>query len=206
MNDGVVLLKKMLDDEKVASEDLKAELRTEKENSKTLISAQCTIDELKKEATQKDDLIAQLEGAMKKSDSELRAQLRQREGEFKSQMNLIMKDNAVVLKRCRELEAAVGELTTALNVAVKSREAQKILVENGNQEILRLKQEHEVDIALRQDTKEQTDVLLKEKDAKYEQLRNENDTLLKEAVDNRNRITDMETGLQSVKKDLAQAQ
>jgi kinesin family protein 15 len=143
LNEGVVLLKTLLDDEKErgarAADALRAELAAERaERERDALAAQAqslaqssSMEELRREAGERDEFILQLEGGMQKSDSELKEQLRVREGEFKTKMNLVLKDNAVLLKRCRELEGALTEFRVTLDVAVKSREAQKILVENS---------------------------------------------------------------------------
>ena len=99
----------MLDEANGVADVLRAELEGEKSKTEGLQATETLVEELRRDIAEKDDFIKQLEGGMKKSDSELKEQLRLREGEFKDKMNLVMKDNTVLLKRCRELESAVAE-------------------------------------------------------------------------------------------------
>lgn len=105
----------MLDEANGAADELRVDLESEKVKAEGFQAMETLTEELRREIAEKDDFIKQLEGGMKKSDSELKEQLRLREGEFKDKMNLVMKDNTVLLKRCRELESAVAEFQVSIN-------------------------------------------------------------------------------------------
>jgi hypothetical protein len=203
LQQGVISMQKLLEDANQAASKARLDAAIAKEQSTQAIQSQT--EEFRRLLADKDEIIKDLESGISKADSELREQQFKREAEHRDKFNKAMKDNTILLKRCRELESALDDCQTTLDVALKNRDAQKVLLENAQLHANSIKAESETKVQSKQaeidnlmidlekSKRDQLDIA-----ATVERLTAENTTLA-------DRVEELELNLQQSNHQLSQA-